>query len=239
MASYRFHVQQVVGFFEGCEFHHVPRAEKEAVDTLSKLDSSMQEIPPEIALAHLRKPSIKPSSESESIFVPESHVVPMDIDQVNSGTSSSNPGTSQSKPEEIMSVDCMEVDMPVFIVREAPSWVKPIMEFLVNGGLPAEEVLARRIQRREKPTPSSMVRCTREVSRGCYRAVWNQEKARRYSEKSIKENVGTMPHQEPLSRRLSGIGSIGPLRWKMWRTWSGNATGARDTTNKFILQLLA
>jgi hypothetical protein len=150
MASYRFHVQQIAGFFEGYEFHHVPQVENEAADTLSKLGSSKQEIPPGIALAHLRKPSIKPSPESESIFVLESHVVPMDIDKVNPGTPSSNPGTSGSKPEEAMSVDCMEVDMPVFIVREAPSWVKPIMEFLVNGGLPAEEVMARRIQIRAK-----------------------------------------------------------------------------------------
>jgi ribonuclease HI len=37
MAVYRFYVQQIAGFFEGCEFHHVPRAENEAVGTLSKL----------------------------------------------------------------------------------------------------------------------------------------------------------------------------------------------------------
>ncbi|KAK1666840.1 hypothetical protein QYE76_054999 [Lolium multiflorum] len=85
MASYRFHVQKIAGFFEGCEFHHVPRAENEAADALSKLGSSRQEIPPGIALAHLRVPSIKPSPESESIFVPESHVVPMDIDEGNRG----------------------------------------------------------------------------------------------------------------------------------------------------------
>ncbi|KAK1604689.1 hypothetical protein QYE76_028362 [Lolium multiflorum] len=85
MASYRFHVQKIAGFFEGCEFHHVPRAENEAADALSKLGSSRQEIPPGIALAHLRTPSIKPSPESESIFVPESHVVPMDIDEGNPG----------------------------------------------------------------------------------------------------------------------------------------------------------
>ncbi|KAK1620139.1 hypothetical protein QYE76_025656 [Lolium multiflorum] len=81
MASYRFHVQKIADFFEGCEFHHVPRAENEAADALSKLGSSRQEIPPGVALAHLRVPSIKPSPESESIFVPESHVVPMDIDE--------------------------------------------------------------------------------------------------------------------------------------------------------------
>ncbi|XP_071683447.1 uncharacterized protein [Lolium perenne] len=150
MASYRFYVQQIAGFFEGCEFHHVTRAENEAANTLSKLGSSRQEIPHGIALSHLRKPSIKPSSESKSIFIPESHGVPMDIDKVNPGTASSNPGTSESKPEETMSVDGMEIDMPIFVVREAPTWVKPIKEFLVNGGLPADEAESRRIQRRSK-----------------------------------------------------------------------------------------
>jgi hypothetical protein len=114
MVSYRFHVQQLAGFFEGCKFHHVPRADNEAADTLSKLDLSRQEIPPGIALAHLRKPSIKPNPESESIFVPEANVVSMDIDPVNPGIAQSNSGTSKSSPAEAMSVDTMEVDEPVF-----------------------------------------------------------------------------------------------------------------------------
>ncbi|KAK1607953.1 hypothetical protein QYE76_031626 [Lolium multiflorum] len=157
MASYRFHVQKIAGFFEGCEFHHVPRAENEAADTLSKLGSSRQEIPPGIALAHLRVPSIKPSPESESIFVPESHVVPMEIDEgnpgtapANSGTVPVNSGTTTPIPEEAMLVDNMDIDMPVFVVREAPSWVKPIKEFLINGTLPVDENESRRIQRRSK-----------------------------------------------------------------------------------------
>ncbi|KAK1649162.1 hypothetical protein QYE76_066967 [Lolium multiflorum] len=157
MASYRFHVQKIAGFFEGCEFHHVPRAENEAADALSKLGSSRQEIPPGIALAHLRVPSIKPSPESESIFVPESHVVPMEIDggnpgtaPANSGTVPVNSGTATPMPEEAMLVDNMDIDMPVFVVREAPSWVKPIKEFLVNGTLPVDENESRRIQRRSK-----------------------------------------------------------------------------------------
>ncbi|KAK1687125.1 hypothetical protein QYE76_047973 [Lolium multiflorum] len=118
MASYRFHVQKIAGFFEGCEFHHVPRAENEAADALSKLGSSRQEIPPGIALAHLRVPSIKPSPESESIFVPESHVVPMEIDEgnpgtapANSGTVPVNSGTATPMPEEAMLVDSMDIDM--------------------------------------------------------------------------------------------------------------------------------
>jgi hypothetical protein len=150
-------VQKIAGFFEGCEFHHVPRAENEAADTLSKLGSSRQEIPPGIALEHLRVPSIKPSPESESIFVPESHVVPMDIDEVNPGTAPVNSGTAPisagttaSASGEAMTVDNMEIDVPVFLVREAPSWVEPIKEFLISGTLPADENESRRIQRRSK-----------------------------------------------------------------------------------------
>src|SRR3954471_5344852 len=69
MALYRFQVQKISGYFDGCEFHHIPRTENDAPDTLSKLGSTRQSIPPGITLEHLRKPSITPSPESESIFI--------------------------------------------------------------------------------------------------------------------------------------------------------------------------
>ncbi|KAK1601299.1 hypothetical protein QYE76_018391 [Lolium multiflorum] len=53
-------------------------------------------------------------------------------------------------PEEAMLVDSMDIDMPVFVVRETPSWVEPIKEFLINGTLPVDENESRRIQRRSK-----------------------------------------------------------------------------------------
>jgi hypothetical protein len=62
-----------------------------------------------------------------------------------------------------MSMDCMEIDMPFFVVREAPSWVKPIMEFLVNGGLLTDKAESRRIQRRSKAYTIINVECTREA----------------------------------------------------------------------------
>src|SRR4051812_27365435 len=70
MASYRFLVQQPSRSFEGCEFHHIPRAQNEPADALSKLGSTRQSIPPGISLEHIHKPSIKPSPGSESIFIP-------------------------------------------------------------------------------------------------------------------------------------------------------------------------
>jgi hypothetical protein len=71
MASYRFYVQQLCRFFEGCEFHHVPRANNDEVDRLSKIGSTKQDILAGVSLEIIRKPSIKPSPESGSIFVPE------------------------------------------------------------------------------------------------------------------------------------------------------------------------
>lgn len=69
MASYRFLIQQLSGPFEGCEFHHVPRADNEAADTLAKIASMGQAIPVGVSLEQLPKPSIRPSEESASIFV--------------------------------------------------------------------------------------------------------------------------------------------------------------------------
>jgi ribonuclease HI len=40
MASYRFYVQQLCGFFEGCEFHHIPRANNDEAGRLSKIGST-------------------------------------------------------------------------------------------------------------------------------------------------------------------------------------------------------
>jgi ribonuclease HI len=40
MASYRFYIQQLCGFFEGYEFHHVPRANNDEADRLSKIGST-------------------------------------------------------------------------------------------------------------------------------------------------------------------------------------------------------
>jgi ribonuclease HI len=70
MATYRFYVQQLSGFFEGCEFHHVPRANNKEADRLSKIGSTKQDIPAGVSLEIIHKPSIKPSPESISIYVP-------------------------------------------------------------------------------------------------------------------------------------------------------------------------
>jgi hypothetical protein len=51
---------------------------------------------------------------------------------------------------DYVSVEMMEIDQAVITVREVPSWARPIMNFLVNGQVPADENEARRITRRSK-----------------------------------------------------------------------------------------
>jgi ribonuclease HI len=68
MASYRFYLQQLYGFFEGCEFHHVPRANDDEADRLSKIGSTKQDILAGVSLEIIRKPFIKPSPKFTSIY---------------------------------------------------------------------------------------------------------------------------------------------------------------------------
>ena len=85
MASYRFLVQQLSGFFEGCEFHHIPRERNNAADALAKVGSTRVAIPPGISLEHLCKPSIRPAAGCDSIYCPV-ETEPL------AGTTRENPG---------------------------------------------------------------------------------------------------------------------------------------------------
>jgi hypothetical protein len=88
MASYRFCVQQLCGFFKCCEFHHVPRAINNEAGRLSKIGSTKLEILAGVSLEVIRKPSIKPSPESISIFMPEDPT-PVQTPLPNSGAAAS------------------------------------------------------------------------------------------------------------------------------------------------------
>ena len=68
MASYRFLVQQLTGFFEGCEFHHIPRERNDAANTLARVGSTRVAIPPGVSLEHLYKPSIRRDPGCDSIY---------------------------------------------------------------------------------------------------------------------------------------------------------------------------
>ena len=166
MASYRFLVQNLSGSFKGCEFLHVPRAENEAADTLAKIASSRQAIPSDVSLEHLRKPSVEPSPDSESIHVPDDPAA----SQPGLGTAEPGlraaepgPGAAQPKPATIAPDPSVTILDPgaaqpssgaanleptlvtVFAVVTAPSWALPISEFPENGVLPMDETEARQV----------------------------------------------------------------------------------------------
>jgi hypothetical protein len=91
MASYRFYVQQLYGFFEGCEFHHIPRANNDEAYQLSKIGSTRQAIPAGVSLEIICKPSIRTSPESGSIHVPGDPALAKEL--------LLNPGASASEQE--------------------------------------------------------------------------------------------------------------------------------------------
>jgi ribonuclease HI len=174
MASYRFYVQQLSGFFEGYEFHHVPRANNDEADRLSKIGSTKQDIPAGVSLEIIHKPSIKPSPESPSIYVPgdpaPAQVPPPDpgaadlglkkaAGQPSAAGSMKDMGTAGSMPappegqsdEAGTTTDTGAIDplvASVFHIREIPSWEEPFSNYLITGDLPQDEVEARRIQHR-------------------------------------------------------------------------------------------
>jgi ribonuclease HI len=162
MASYRFYVQQLSGFFEGCEFHHVPRANNEEADRLSKIGSTKQDIPAGVSLEIIHKPSIKPSPESISIYVP-GDPAPAPVPPPNPGAavsdlkeaagqpstagSAKDEGTAGSTPalparqsgEAGSTTDPGAADplvASVFHIQEIPSWAEPFSNYLITGDLP-------------------------------------------------------------------------------------------------------
>jgi hypothetical protein len=174
MASYRFYVQQLSGFFEGCEFHHVPRANNDEADRLSKIGSTMQDIPAGVSLEIIHKPSIKPSPDSPSIYVPgypaPAQVPPPDPGAATSGLkeAAGQSGTAGSAKDSgaagsTTAIPAGQSDeagtttdpggaeplvASVFHIREIPSWAEPFSNYLITGDLPQDEVEARQIQRR-------------------------------------------------------------------------------------------
>jgi hypothetical protein len=139
MASYRFYVQQLCGFFEGCEFHHVPRVNNAEADRLSKIGSTKQDIPAGVSLEIIHKPSIKPSPESDSIFVP-GDPVPAQVPPLDPGAADSRLAPTAGQPDEAsMMIDPGAADplvASVFHIREIPSWAEPFSNYLITGDLP-------------------------------------------------------------------------------------------------------
>ncbi|XP_020168211.1 uncharacterized protein [Aegilops tauschii subsp. strangulata] len=133
MASYRFLVQRLSGGFDGCEFLHVPRADNEVVDMLAKIASLRQAIPSEVCLERLQKASIKPSLDSDSIFVLADQGVPLP-----------SAGLTALVPALELLTSARPWGLPALPPKL--SWAHPVLTFLESGELPANEVEAQLVQ---------------------------------------------------------------------------------------------
>jgi hypothetical protein len=127
-----------------------------------------------MSLEVIRKPSIKPSPESGSIFVtenpapvpaplPDSGVVASELKEAagqpsvagstkDSGAAVSKPAPAAGQPDKAgTSADPGAADplvASVFHIWEIPSWAEPFSNYLITGDLPQDEAEARRFQHR-------------------------------------------------------------------------------------------
>ena len=69
---------------------------------------------------------------------------------LNPGTASQDSERLNSTMMEVISVEPMDIDNPMFPVRPVPGWAQPIMAYILDGTLPENEVEARQILRRSK-----------------------------------------------------------------------------------------
>jgi hypothetical protein len=150
----------------------LPRENNDEADRLSKIGSTKQDIPAGVSLEIIRKPSIKPSPESGSIYVPEDPTPAQMLLQDSGATTSklkeaagqpsaagstkdsgaavSRPAPTAGQPDKAdTSTDPGTADplvASVFHIREIPSWAEPFSNYLITGDLPKDEVEARRLQ---------------------------------------------------------------------------------------------
>jgi hypothetical protein len=132
----------------------------------------------------------------------------------------------------------MEIDVPVFVVREVPSWGKPIMDFLVNGSLPTEETESRRIQRRSKAYTIIIGELYKRSIIGVLQWCVKPEEGREMLQEIHQGECGHHASSRALVAKVFQHGFSGPRLWKKLRTWSGNAMDARDTVSKTTPQHL-
>jgi hypothetical protein len=202
MSSYHFYVQQLCGFFEDCKFHHVPRANNDKADWLSKIGSTRQEIPAGVLLEEIDKPS----PESGSIFVSEDLApVPAPLPDLGAAASEIKEAAGQpsavgstkdlgatvsklapvaGQPDEVgTSMDPGAADplvASVFHIREIPSWAEPFSNYLITGDLSQDEAEARRLQRRVQAYTIIIASCTSAVCLEFSRSASSQKKEKSY-----------------------------------------------------------
>jgi hypothetical protein len=150
------------------------------------------------------------------------------------GTDLSVPGTSQPKEIDYVSVEVMEIDQTVFTSREVPSWAHPIMDFMVNGQLPADEAEARRILRRSKAytiiNNEIYKRSTTGVLQRCVESSEGQEMLQEIHQGECGHHASS----RALVSKAFRHGFYRQWHCKRQKIWSGSAMDVRGMPTKFI-----
>jgi ribonuclease HI len=202
MASYRFYVQQLSEFFEGCEFHHVPRANNDEADRLSKIGSTKQDILAGVSLEIIHKPSIKPSPDSPSIYVP-GDPAPAQVPPPDPGAAVSGLKEAAGQPSAAGSMKDMEAAgstpapparqsdeagtttdpgaadplvASVFHIREIPSWAEPFSNYLITGTCRKTKWKLGEFSAVQGHTPSSTANYTSAACQESSRSASSQKK---------------------------------------------------------------
>jgi hypothetical protein len=155
-----------------------------------------------VSLEIIRKPSIKPSPESTSIYVPgdpaPAQVPPPDpgaaaselkeaAGQPSTAGSAKDAGAAGSTPappagqsdEAGTTTDSGAADplfASVFHIREIPSWVEPFSNYLITGDLLQDEAEASEFNAAQGRTPSSIASCTSTTCQVSSRSASSRKK---------------------------------------------------------------
>src|SRR3954462_958619 len=127
MTTYCVAVRKLEKKFDGLELHHIPRAQNQAADDLAKLGSTRGQVPSGVYLEHLYSPTVKedPYLEADPDMLPDKNI---------------------PDKEDIPAV----VDLVFDIETVPPRWALPILRYLQNQELPADEVEAKQVVRKSK-----------------------------------------------------------------------------------------
>ena len=125
MAAYHNAVLKMSARFEGLEFHHVVRENNQAADTLARIGTRCDPVPPNIFLERLFKPSVAWEGES--------------------GTISPAPNTTpDSEPSDIIGGSATEItSLDHEIMAVIAPWTEPFLAYLNRQELPEDQNEAR------------------------------------------------------------------------------------------------
>ncbi|XP_010236553.1 uncharacterized protein LOC104584112 [Brachypodium distachyon] len=133
MIAYRDMYNTLEGNFDGCELAHVSRASNEEADHLVNLGSTRAAVPPGDFLEIIHQRSIK--EKSVTISVKKS---PNSDPTADSAVSPENPANEQAAAgaAEVLAIE--------------PTWMKPLLTYMLRQELPEDTTEARRVMRRSK-----------------------------------------------------------------------------------------